>query len=62
MENAAEDSGGGGAEGDEQVEEHIDGPGPAGRWEMWVGRAGLSLVNGRGKAGASAGTGRRHQQ
>ena len=31
LEDAAEDSMGGGAEGDQEVEEKVDGPGPAGR-------------------------------
>ena len=31
MEDAAEDSVGGGAEGDQEAEEQVDGPGPAGR-------------------------------
>ena len=54
MEDAAEDSVGGGAEGDQEVEEQVDGPGPAGRREMWAGSTGLSLLYGRGKAGAAA--------
>ena len=31
MEDAAEDSVGGGTEGDQEVEERVDGPGPDGR-------------------------------
>ena len=34
MEDAAENSVGGGVEGDQEVEEQVDGPGPAGRREM----------------------------
>jgi len=57
MEDAAEYSVGGGAKGDQEVEEQVDGPGPAGRWEMWAGSAGLPLLYGCGKAGAAAGRG-----
>ena len=37
MEDAAENAVCGGAEGDQEVQEQVDGPGPAGRWEMWAG-------------------------
>jgi len=55
MEDAAEDPVGGGEEGDQEVEEQVDGPGPAGRREVRAGSAGLPLLHGRGKAGAPAG-------
>jgi len=61
MEDATEDSVGGGAEGDQKVEEPVDGSGPVGPWEMWAGGTGLSLLNGRGKAGAASGRGRRRK-
>ena len=55
MEDAAEDSVGGSVEGDREVEEQVEDPGPTGRWAMWAGGAGLSLLYGCGKAGATAG-------
>jgi len=55
MEDAAEYSVGGGAEGDQEVEEQVDGPGSAGRWDVRAGGAGLPLLYGRGKVGAAAG-------
>jgi len=50
MEDAAEDSVGGGAEGDREIEEPVDGPRSAGRWKMWAGSAELPLLQaGRGR-------------
>jgi len=45
----------GGAEGDQEVEEPVVSPGPAGRWGMWAGSGGLPLFHGRGKTGAALG-------
>ena len=55
MEYAAEDSVGRGTEGDWEAEQSVDGPGSAGRREMWAGGAGLPLLHGGGKASATAG-------
>jgi len=55
MEAAAEDSVGGGAEGDGEGEEPLDDPGSAGRWEIWAGGARLPLLNGRMKASSTVG-------
>jgi len=53
MEDATENSVGGGKKGDQEVEEQVDGPGPAGRREMCTGSAGLFLLHGRGKGRAA---------
>jgi len=53
--DAAEDSVGGGAGGDQKVEKQVDGPGPAGGWEVWAGSTGFSHLYGRGKTGAAGG-------
>jgi len=53
VEDAAEDSVGGGAEGDQKVEKQVDGPGPAGGWEVWVGSTGFSCLYRCGKTGAT---------
>ena len=50
--DAAEDSVGGGQEGDGQVEGPVEDPGPSGRWEVQSGGVGLPLLYGCGKAGA----------
>ena len=55
MEGAAEDSVGGGAEGDREADELVDGPGSAGRREIWASGAGLPLLHRCGKAGATSG-------
>jgi len=62
VKDAAEDYVGGSAEVDQEVEEQVDGPGPAGRWEMRAGGAGLPIVHGRGKAGAAAGSRRQRRK
>ena len=55
MEDAAEDSVGGGAEGDWEVEEPVEDPGPFGRWAVQSGGAGLPFVHGCSKASATWG-------
>jgi len=55
VEDAAEDSVGGGAEGDQKVEKQVDGPGPAGGREVWAGSTGFSRLYGRRKTGAAGG-------
>ena len=63
MEDTAEGAEGGGAEGDQEVEEPVDSSGAAGRREMWVGSAGLPHPHGCGKAGAASGRrGRRSER
>jgi len=59
MEDAAEDSVCGGEEGDREAEEPVDGPGFAGRREMWAGDARLLLLTRCGKASATSGSERR---
>jgi len=55
METAAEDSVGGGKEGDGEVEGPVEGAGLTGRREVQPGGAGLPFDHGRGQAGAGCG-------
>jgi len=59
MEDGAEDSVGGGAEGDGEVEQQVEGPGPPGRWEVQPGCAGLPHHHGGGENSAGHGGRRR---
>jgi len=61
MGNVAEDSVGGGAKGDWEVEEPVDSPGLAGRREMRTGSAGHPRLHGGEKAGDAAGNRRRRE-
>jgi len=47
---------GGGAEGNWEVEEPVEDPGPPGRWAVSAGGAGLPLFDGCGKASATRGS------
>ena len=55
MEGSTEDSVGGGSEGDREVEDPMQDPGPPGGRKMQPGGAGLPLLHGCGEAGTSRG-------
>ena len=61
MEGPAEDTVGGGAEGDRKEEEPVKDPGPPGGREVWAGGTGLPLHHGCWKVGAGRGGGRRER-
>jgi len=57
MEDATDDSVGGGAKGNWEVEKPVEDPGPTCIWEVRAGGEGLPLRYGYGKAGATSGRG-----
>jgi hypothetical protein len=59
VEGPAEDPLGGGEEGDREVEELVEGPGPPGGRALRAAGAGLPVHHGRGKVGVAAGEGGR---
>ena len=61
MEGPAEDTVGGGAEGDREVEEPVENPEPPGGREVRAGGVGLPLHHECGKVGAGQGGGRRER-